>query len=185
MGKYAYQYSDFIGYLSHADIDLMTECARKLSENPLVINIGAGVGTSGLTFMEARPDLQLYSIDVNDYPNPYGGLVNERNAFKDAGFLGSPRHHQIHGDSKQVGKYWKGGAVDLVFVDGEHTEKQICGDIEGWLPHIKDGGFMIFHDYYHPNYLQTEFVPRYFPEEDAVGNTSNCRAYVVRKAKND
>ena len=66
----AYQYSDWIGYLSRSDVDLLTEMARSLPDNPVVINIGAGVGTSGLTFMEARPDLVLYSIDVNDFPNP-------------------------------------------------------------------------------------------------------------------
>jgi predicted O-methyltransferase YrrM len=182
--KKAYQCSDWIGYLSRADVDLLGECARKLPDNPVVINIGAGVGTSGLTFMESRPDLILYSIDVNDFPNPYGGLVNEKNAFVDAGFWGDPRHHQIHGDSKRVGEAWTGGPVDMVFIDGEHTETQIVGDIESWLPHIKDDGIIIFHDYYNPQYLMITIVGRYFREEAAIGETPNCRAFVVKKDQN-
>lgn len=70
--------------------------------------------------------------------------------FRSAGFWGDPRHEQIHGDSKEVGKRWlaeKRPLVDLVFVDGGHQYHEAKGDIEIWLPLIKPGGVMAVHDF--------------------------------------
>lgn len=174
----AYVLSDAIGYLSRSDVDLLTEMAQSLPANPVVVNIGAGVGTSGLSFMEARSDLILYSIDVNDYPNPYGGLVNERNAFMDAGFAFDPRYHPILGKSHDVARGWQLGKVDLVFVDDGHTPPEVRGDIEGWLPLLKDNGIMIFHDYctgHHPG--MQDIVREYFPDRYEIKRSDNAAAF--------
>lgn len=184
MSNKAYQVSDWIGYLSRSDVDLLTELARSLPDNPVVINIGAGVGTSGLTFMEARPDLVLYSIDVNDFNNPYGGLVNERNAFQDAGFAFDPRYHPILGKSHDVGRTWTGGPVDMVFVDDGHTPPEIEGDITNWLPHIKNGGIIAFHDYctgHHPG--MAGIVRQFIPDEFEIGRSDNTAAFRVVKSE--
>lgn len=178
----AYRYSDWIGYLYRSDVDLLIRLARELPDNPIVINIGAGIGTSGLCFMEARPDLILYSIDVNDFPNPYGGLVNERTAMRDNGFLEQSRFHQILGDSAQVGKDWTGGLIDMVFVDGEHTWDQVTADVQNWLPHVKQGGIMAFHDYHSPFFPGIPDAARQFiPDAWAVGDSEQIRAFKVQR----
>jgi cephalosporin hydroxylase len=41
--------------------------------------------------------------------------------------------------------------LDLCFVDGAHHDSAVIADIEAWKPLVKDGGFMLFHDYDHPN----------------------------------
>lgn len=176
----AYKLADWIGYMTRPEIDLMLEIARSLPANPVVINIGAGAGTSGMTFMESREDLTLYTIDVNNDDNPYGGLMNERNAFEWSGFLGSERHHQIHDDSKKVGKRWRKGAVDCVFVDGDHTDDGVKGDIENWIKHVKPGGVMIFHDYFSPFHGAVKFITdNYFTPEQEIGRADSVIAFRV------
>lgn len=175
----AYTLSDWTGYLYRDEIDLLMLCARSLPNNPVVINIGAGHGTSGLALIESRDDLELYTIDVNNYPNPYGGLVNERNAFENSGFGGLARHHQIHGKSQEVAKTWKSGLVDMVFVDGDHSLPAIEGDCSGWYPLVKPGGIMAFHDYRTPHIEAT--VLWYFKDSEEFGYKVNLRAF--RKGK--
>ena len=146
MGHTAHSVADWTQYLTHDEVDALQELARSLPPVPIVVNIGAGNGTSGLAFMESRPDLRLFTIDIQAESSPHGCLQGEEAVFRSAGFWGDPRHTQIHGDSKAVGKAWEYGPADLVFVDGGHQYHEAYGDITIWLPHIKPGGIMAVHD---------------------------------------
>jgi predicted O-methyltransferase YrrM len=42
-----------------------------------------------------------------------------------------------------------GGKFDFVFIDGLHIYSQVARDIEGVLPHIMDGAYIMFHDAFH------------------------------------
>lgn len=134
-------------YLTHLEAAALKDLARFLPKDAHIVNIGAGNGTSGLVFMEARPDLQVTTIDIQCESSPFGCLAGEEAVFKSAGFWGDPRHTQIHGDSKDVGMTWQYGKVDMVFVDGGHQYHEAKGDIVIWLPHIKAGGILAVHDY--------------------------------------
>jgi predicted O-methyltransferase YrrM len=150
MGHTAHSVVDWTGYLFHEEVDALQQLARALPDKPHVVNIGAGNGTSGLAFMEARPDLHLYTIDIQLESSPFGCLAGEEAVFRDAGCWGDPRHQQIHGDSKEVGRRWPqewGVALDLVFVDGGHQYHETLGDLTLWLPLLKPGGIMAVHDY--------------------------------------
>lgn len=150
MSHTAHSVADWTQYLFHDEVDALKDLALSLPAAPHVVNIGAGNGTSGLAFMEARPDLYLYTIDIQLESSPYGCLQGEEAVFRSAGFWGNPRHQQIHGDSKDVGKRWAdewGFLVDMVFVDGGHQYHEAAGDITIWLPLIKSGGIMAVHDF--------------------------------------
>jgi SAM-dependent methyltransferase len=47
---------------------------------------------------------------------------------------------------------WEHGLVDLVYVDGDHSESGVKSDVRAWGPHVKPGGLMVFDDYQTPNY---------------------------------
>lgn len=143
----AYSYCDWITYMTHAEVDFLMELAKSLPPNPVVVNIGAGVGTSGLAFLESRDDLVYFSVDIRADENPIGGLVNEKNAFMGAGYWDTRDITQVHGDSKEVGLEWEYGKADLVFIDGDHTHEGAMGDWLNWKGRIKPGGVVVFHDY--------------------------------------
>lgn len=146
--KHAIECGDAFGYLRQSECHALAALACTLPDRPKVVNIGAGTGTSGLAFMEARNDLELYTVEIEEAA-PTGGLKNERNAFEKAGLLGQERHHQILGDSRAV--KWEHGPVDMVFIDGD---KKYDLDVEVWLPRIKQGGIIAFHDYEGPRWPQ-------------------------------
>lgn len=134
------------GYLAVEEVAALKELALSLKSNPRAVNIGSGMGVSGLAFMESRPDLYLYSIDIEEESH-LGSLRREREALREAGMWDPARIEQIHGDSRKIGSNWDGGPVDMVFVDDGHFYPECVSDIETWLPYIRDGGMMVFHDY--------------------------------------
>lgn len=138
--------SQLWGFLRPVEAMFLLAVARTLPSDARIVNIGAGVGTSGMAFREAvGKDAQIWTIDCSQ-ESPIGGLMNERNAFDGEGY-GHLYPTQICGDSQNVGRYWENGDVDVVFVDGEHSSSAVRGDIEQWTPHLKPGGFIFFHDY--------------------------------------
>lgn len=141
--KKALKLANAFGYLRPEEVRLLQRCAGALPPSPIIVNIGAGAGTSALTFAEARPDAHVITVDISA-GGPLGGMEGERNAFDDAEM---EYPEQILGDSVVVGKTWDRGLVDMVFVDGDHSTKGVEGDIREWLPHIKIGGIIAFHDY--------------------------------------
>jgi len=136
------------GYLFPDEVTALKQLARSLPPNPVVVNLGAGAGTSGLAFMESREDLMLTTVDIQSDNSPFGCLYAEKMVFMQAGILDG-RYTQVCADSKVVGRAWaiSGIKVDLVFIDADHSYNGCKGDILAWLPNIKTGGIMAVHDY--------------------------------------
>lgn len=139
-------------YLYPSEIPALKSLVAQLPPNPLVINIGAGAGTSGLAILETRLDMTLVTIDVQNSSSPFGCLEAERDVVNRAGYGNSwqGRWFQICADSVQVGKTWAisgFGQPNMVFVDGDHSYEGCKGDIEAWFPHLVPGGIMAVHDF--------------------------------------
>ncbi len=134
-------------YLFISELAALKQLARSLPPNPVVVNLGAGAGTSSLAFVESRPDLFLYTIDIQGPSHPFGCLEAADNAIKEAGHQLWIRHASILGDSKEIGLNWGGSLADLVFVDANHSYNGCKGDILAWLPNIKPSGIMAVHDF--------------------------------------
>ncbi len=49
-------------------------------------------------------------------------------------------------DTVEAARTWLGGAVDVLFVDAEHSERATRANIDAWLPHLRTGARIIFHD---------------------------------------
>lgn len=52
----------------------------------------------------------------------------------------------LRGRSADVGKEWDGGPIDVLFIDGDHSFDGVTADIRAWVPHVKPGGLLLFHD---------------------------------------
>jgi len=148
LGDAAYKLRDAYHYLVDGEVEFLQELASSLSADPVVVNIGAGVGTSCLTFLEARWDINVVTVDNQAEEPPVdsgSSLRKEEAAVREAG-MWCQRYDQVHGDSKEIGKTWP-DPVDMVFVDGDHSYGGCRGDIEAWAPHVRTGGVIAIHDY--------------------------------------
>lgn len=155
-------------YLFIDEVPALKQLAQSLPDDPVVVNLGAGAGTSGLTFMESREDLFLYTVDIQRESSPFGCLKAEETILHDAGFdqtLFVARNVQIQSHSIKLGLSWLKNKemfysdpdfqgwgwgsklVDMVFIDADHSYEGCKGDIEAWLPNIKPGGILAVHDY--------------------------------------
>jgi len=131
------------GFLFPGELFLIQALVQSLPEDATVVQLGAGVGTASLGMVEMRPSVHAFTVDIST-GGPFGGLENERNAFKDTG-LKLPK--QILGDSQKVWAKWADGPIDLLFIDADHDLPGVRIDTEKWTPLIKVGGYALFHDY--------------------------------------
>jgi predicted O-methyltransferase YrrM len=157
------------GMLSVGEVDLLQTLVKQLPPDPVIVNIGANIGTGSVAFLEARPDAFILSIDKRPCPD-------ELKHVHEAG-LETKRCIRILAKSQFVGQFWP-WMVDMVFVDGDHSDNAVRGDIVAWRPMIKQGGFMIFHDYKHPNLPRlTPIVDRMMRGYPVVGEERYMIAY--------
>ena len=172
IGLKAFELANAFGYFTQFEIMAFYSALKSLNpikpEIAVLVNIGAGAGTSGLAMAEVYPTAKRFTVDIQLEGAPTGGLGNEINAFKEA-FKGQSKiidletwevllPTQIHGDSKMVGRELWGYKnqypypIDFLYVDGDHSETGIRGDIETWVQHVRAGGIMVFHDYGRPEW---------------------------------
>lgn len=183
----AEQLQDDFRYLFPDEVACLKRLTQSLPPNPVVVNIGAGAGTSGLAFMESRPDILLYTIDIQDASSPFGCLAAERDVFKRAGFISRPGFSwcQLCGDSKFFASDWhmhKYPPPSLVFIDGDHEYFACKGDIVGWLPRIKPGGILAVHDFEKEKAYSRANLPAHIPHPMPwVGVDRAVRNYLCGK----
>lgn len=125
-------------YMRAEEVDALQELARRLPYAPVIVNIGAGLGTSACAFLEARPDALVLSVDVLTCPD-------ERQALEECG-LDMRRCVRILGRSQDIGPAWP-WPVDALFIDGGHATEECQGDYRAWAGHVRPGGWVAFHDY--------------------------------------
>lgn len=64
--------------------------------------------------------------------------------FKDDGIT---KIHTIFKPSVEAATLFKKNCIDLVFIDAQHSYKEVKNDINAWLPIVKQNGFLTGHDY--------------------------------------
>lgn len=134
-GTLAYRLADGIGYLTHDEIDLIHQVAKDLPQDAVCLNVGTGAATSIIALLEVRPELHVHCVDIN--------VENGLSQFREANIVDNITQHI--GASQTM--TWAHGSIDYAFIDGGHLKAEIQGDIANWMPHMKKGGVILFHDY--------------------------------------
>ena len=131
------------GMMSVEEVALLKSCASKLTYQSIVVNIGANVGTSALAILEVTEKSTIFSIDIKPCPEERENIINSGHTAYSV--------IRILGDSTRVVLGWNPKIeIDLLFVDGNHSEEALRRDFE-WVNFVRKGGFVLFHDYDHPN----------------------------------
>jgi len=58
-----------------------------------------------------------------------------------------PQLHVVKIQSTEASKLFPEQYFDLVFIDADHTYDSVMGDINSWMPLVKEGGLLTGHDY--------------------------------------
>jgi len=118
-----------------------------------VVEIGVYEGSSAAVLCEVLdPDAELHLIDPfgeHGWALPAGWGATE-GASRRVVDRARRRHDgpkvTWHVDySAAVAASWE-GAVDLVFIDGDHSEDGVRADLDAWNGFVEPGGAVVFHD---------------------------------------
>lgn len=125
------------GYITIREMNAIQKCVSLLPPNAVCVNIGSGAGTSVIAVLEARADVKIVDVDIDE--------MNGVTQIREAGYLNSGRYERIVADSKTV--KWP-YTCQYLFIDGDHTDPGIRGDLITWLPRVERGGYVLLHDYW-------------------------------------
>lgn len=129
------------GMMSIGEVELLKGLVSNLPQKPIAVNIGSGAGTSVVAILETRPDVFCFDVDIV-------AQETARRMIDASGLRDEDRYAFILGKSWKVGRNWP-FPIDLLFIDGAHTEDAVRRDIAAWLDKVNPGGFVAFHDYQH------------------------------------
>ena len=138
----SYDIAETFGQMSKREVALLKACALSLPDDAIIVNIGAGFGTSAAAMLEEKPNSLIFSVDKFKRTEEKDNLIK-------CG-LDHLRVVRILGNSSDIGRVWFID-LDLLFVDGGHSREVVQDDINLWTPFVKFGGFILFHDYNHRN----------------------------------
>ena len=137
---------------SREDAEVLLGAARGARR---VVEIGVYEGSSALALLEAlAPGAELHLIDPfgrrpDALPSGWGATewATRRLLQRRARRLGAgaPRLVWHPALSVNVAAGWS-GEVDLVFIDGDHSEAGCETDWSCWSPFVAAGGHVVFHD---------------------------------------
>jgi hypothetical protein len=90
------------------------------------------------------------------------------------------RANLIRMTSEQASIKFKNESLDFVFIDGDHTD--IENDLKYWESKVRDGGYIIGHDWNHPSFGNiTEYLKTRFDEDQLVGIDGPVHIWYVQK----
>lgn len=119
----------------------------------VVVEVGCYRGGTTVRLAEAVQESgggQVYAVDPHrEFTGIYGGKFSQRDcvAFKEnierAGCSSTVRHLCMN--SEEASRGWT-DAIDLLFVDGDHSYQGVATDMHQWIRHVRPGGVVAFDD---------------------------------------
>lgn len=134
------------GWMGENDCRVLYDYASRVRAG-VIVEVGSFMGRSTKIMALASPTSVIYSIDPLETVHPSSGL-------SDPEYVNKRLHEEMENfnwihfrkKSQDVVVKWK-QPIDLLHIDGDHREKPLREDVKSWLPHVKRGGVVIFHDY--------------------------------------
>ena len=154
------------GWLSEVEARQLYELARKPTAE-VVVEIGSFLGRSTAALSlgirtSQRTGSKVYAVDTWQ-----GDGDGSRDRIEKLGVNARIEHwntlvrtetshfvEQCQGQSTDWAKKWI-QPIDVLFIDASHHYESVKADAEAWLPRVRSGGIIAFHDEWAPGPSQT------------------------------
>lgn len=119
----------------------------KLPEGSLIVEIGAYVGRSSHVLCTTAKLRNCKVISIDPFLPAFDGWHNSdpKSAFTENVLTKFDNLQLIEGYSQDV--YEQVPNCDFLFIDGDHSYEGVKSDMELYLPKLKPGARVAFHDY--------------------------------------
>lgn len=154
------------------------------------VEVGVAFGSNMKTLLDGTQLEKLFGVDpyvvdswdlsgTLDVQKEYGGFdflyEHVLEFLKPYG----TRSKLIRMTSEEASKKFKNESLDFVFIDGDHYD--IKNDVKYWEPKVRDGGYIMGHDWKHPSFGNiTEFLMNYYGD-NLVGIDGPVHIWYVQK----
>src|SRR3990167_4405696 len=118
------------GAFSTLDMEVIVPDLLRLEPGEVYLEVGVDKGKSlSVARMVTNPFVLVYGVDVKDDPK-----VEDTIFFK--------------GESVDIAHKFgsKIPEISILFIDGDHSYEGCKRDINAWVPRVKEGGTVFFHD---------------------------------------
>lgn len=98
----------------------------------------------------------IYINDISYYknkPKVFDNQIKNKNniftQFKNncKKFIDSGKIEYVKGKTQDVVDKFEDGTFDIILIDADHSYSGVYGDINAYLPKLKEKGYLVFHDY--------------------------------------
>jgi len=142
-------YTGIPGWETNPEEATLTALAGEVPEGGVIVELGSEYGRSAGAFARgSMKSVDIVSVDL--FPKDHavvGDLLAEYQANVGKLLLDGRRIGLMIGDSAEAAQHWpEGKAIDLLFIDAAHDYEAVRRDIAAWVPYLKHGGVVAFHD---------------------------------------
>ena len=162
----AWAFTDTIhGSFTKVSSEKLFEYACRVPENGVIVEVGVDQGRSASLLMAAVGEKQIAVILIDSWESV---LIDNKAKVEALSNRFPCPVVIIHGKSTGSSALCT-GPIDLLHIDADHYDG-IAQDCEKWLPKLKPGGVVCFHDYESCFPAVTEAVNKYTAGWDHLGN---------------
>jgi predicted O-methyltransferase YrrM len=156
------QFKSVPGFLLDQEGKFLFDTVTDLKvDGPVIVEIGSWLGKSAVVFGSALKKKGGGTLHCVDLFNCDGDQRSKERYLKDAEKIknsllkefelntricGVNSNIKVHvGDSVEVARGWNIN-IDIIFIDGDHSYAGVAADFDSWVPWVKVGGLVCFHD---------------------------------------
>jgi hypothetical protein len=162
--------------------DIFDTALRRARDGAVFVEVGAYLGRSTI-YLASRlkrsgKKVRFYVVDLWDgwFYDDY----SQQTPMRESGdvfwhFLRHLRAARVEDvviplkmSSHTAARLFDPGSVDFVFLDGDHSEKAVCEDLQAWYPLVRPGGMLGVHDYSNPDFPGVEAATDQFLEQQGL-----------------
>ena len=136
------------GFLSVFEGAFLFRCAKEVPPGGVVVEIGSYKGRSSCFIASGLSEgATLWCIDT--FESDSVDIRKKEDTFEEFERNMKPFGQKvkfIRGRSEEIAKHWN-SEIDFLWIDGDHSFEGCARDIELWVPYVKSGGKVAFHDY--------------------------------------